>query len=133
MRKSLSKPQTEFKSFCIKLMLFKTFLFQIVPTNNAVGALSDHLYYKSEGINNVWPVFSWVHRHSTPHQCGTQVPRSHLGCEQAGHFITLESELINVREALVESRSCNPCFVITQADSSNVSVSSFHYKGNRAS
>lgn len=29
----------------------------------------------------------------------------------------LESELINVRQALLESGSCNPCFVITQANS----------------
>lgn len=129
----MSKPQLEFRSFCIKLMLFKTFLFQMVPANNAAGALSDHLCYKSKGINSVWPVFSCVHRHSTTHCCGTRVPRSHLGCEQPGHCVTLESELMNERQALVESRSCNLCFVITQADRPNVSGSSFHYKGSRAS
>lgn len=114
-------------------MLFKTLLFQIVPVNNAVGALSDCQYYKSKGTNSVWPMFSWIHRHSSRHQCGTQVLRSHLGREQAGHFVMLESELINVRQVLIESGSCNPCFVITQANSPNVSVSSFHYKRNRAS
>lgn len=132
MRKSLSKPQLEFKSLCIKLMLFKTFLFQILPTNNDVGDLSDSLYYKYKGISSGWLVFSWIRRHSTT---SVQHIASSLGHVWSGsRLVTLssESKLVSAREAL-QGRCFNPCFVIAQGASSNGPASRFHYRGGRAS